>query len=330
MSIKSLTIIILIAVVIILEPIEIFSQFKKQINFKAVSCVGDSNEKTVTVFFKITNATNQKHVIHFVDNGNAKAKVDTSFIDFICKSYSLGNATGGDNYLINTTINPDSEISGSITYKNIPTDAKKISKATLFYYDNLRNSKDEQTANESGIIDLGEISIIWQKATKPKFVESRHYLGASIGIKSIYFKDGYSESNPINSFIVYERKIKNLPLTIGGAISYSSHTYTYENDYGTQSFSFKQNAIYTGLRVNGYFNDYLSISKKYETYVGITGGYIFLFTTENANNANTAKSGFASGVHIGVRRYFTQNFGLWVEGGTSSLSYINGGLSFKF
>jgi hypothetical protein len=319
-----------IFIAIFSSPIVIFSQVKKQVTFKATSCIGDINEKTVTLFFKITNLTNQKHVIHLIDNGNAKAKVDTSFTDFICKNYSLGTVTGGDNYLINTTINPDSAIAGSITYKNIPTDAKKISKATLFYYDNLRNTKDEQTANESGIIDLGEINIIWQKIAKPKFVESRHYLGASVGIKSIYFKDGYSESNPINTSIVYESKIKNLPLTIGGAIAYSSHTYTYENDYGTETFSFKENAIYAGLRVNGSFNNYIGLSKKYETYIGISGGYIFLFASENTNNSNTAKSGFASGLHIGVRRYFTSNFGLWLEGGTSNLSYINGGLSFKF
>ncbi len=327
---KYLAIALFISIAILSTPIVIFSQIKKYVNFKAISCVGDLNDKTVTVFFWITNNSKENHVIHILDNGNAKAKVDTSIVEFICKNYTLGAAFGGDNYLINATINPDSTITGSITYKDIPTNAKKISKATLFYYDNLRNSKDEQTSNESGIIDLGEISIIWQKAIKPKFVESRHYLGASVGIKSIFFKDGYTESNPINTSIVYERKIKNLPLTLGGAISYSSHTYTYENDYGTESFSFKQNAAYTGLRVNGYFNDYLGISKKYETYVGISGGYVFLFATENTNNSNTAKSGFASGLHIGARRYVTPNFGLWVEGGTSSLSYINFGLTFKF
>lgn len=330
MSKKFLTIQFLIYIPILLLPIVIFSQTERQIVFKSISCIGDFNEKTVTIYFKVTNVTNQKHVIHLIDNGNAKAKVDTSFKDFNCKNYTLGTATGGDNYLINAIINPDSTVTGSITYKDIPTETKKISKATLFYYDNLRNSKDEQTTNESGIIDLGEISIIWQKTTKPKFVKSRHYIGSSIGIKSIYFKDGYSESNPINASIVYETKIKNLPLTIGGAISYSSHTYTYDNDYGTQSLSFKQNAIYVGLRVNGYFNDYLGISKKYETYVGISGGYIFLFATENINNANSARSGFANGLHIGARRYFTPNLGLWVEGGTSNLSYFNGGLSLKF
>ncbi len=327
---KYLTRTFFVLIVILIIPIAIFSQAKKQVTFKAISCIGDINEKTVTVFFKITNVANQKHVIHLVDNGNAKAKVDTSFTDFICKNYSLGIATGGENYLINTTISPDSAITGSITYKNIPTDAKKIRKATLFYYDNLRNSKDEQTANESGIIDLGEISIIWRKIAKPKFVESRHCLGVSVGVKSIYFKDGYSESSPINTSIVYEKKIKNLPLTVGGTFSYSSHTYTYENDYDTESFSFKENAIYAGLRINGYFNNYLGISKKYETYVGVSSGYIFLYATENINNSNTAKSGFASGLHIGARRYVAPNFSLWVEGGTSSLSHINGGLSFKF
>ncbi|MDI9363330.1 MAG: hypothetical protein QM541_00160 [Flavobacterium sp.] len=316
-------------------PTANFAQQTKQtlypkIKFKTVSCVGDLNEKTVSVFFEITNPTKEKHVIHIIDNENAKAKVDTSSTEYSCKNYSLGNYTGGDNFLINITLAPDSTILGSITYKDIPTDAKKLSKATFFSYDNIRNTKDEQVPNEFGIIDLGAINIVWQKPTKPKSTVPHYYLSASVGIKSIYFKDGYSESNPVNTSIIYERKIKNLPVTIGGAISYSSHTYTYENYYGTESFSFKENAVYAGLRVNGYFNDYIGLSKKYETYVGISGGYILLFATENTNNSNTAKSGFANGLHIGARRYFTPNFGLWVEGGTSNLSYFNGGLSFKF
>lgn len=335
MSIKKILFKTIVFIFISSIPIKIFAQLidstsKNGLKIKALHSIGDLNEKTVIIFFEITNPTKEKHVLHIVDNGNAKAKIDTTITEFACKGYSLGTYSGGGNYLINITLPPDTTILGSITYKEIPTEAKQLSKATFFYYDNTRNKKDEQVANQSGIIDLGAIKIVWQKPIKPTSKAPDYYLCLGTGFKSIYFKTGYTQSNPINTSIFYEQKIRNLPLTIGGAISFGSHTYTYENDYGTEVFSFKENAIYTGCRINGYFNNYLGISKKYETYVGISGGYLFLFATENYNNSNTAKSGFASGLHIGARRYFTKNMGLWVEGGTSTLSSFNSGLTFKF
>ena len=109
-------------------------------------------------------------------------------------------------------------------------------------------------------------------------------------------------------------------ITIGAEGSYRSYNQT----------GFKSSII--GLQVNGnyHFNKILSIPSKWDFYAGASANY-YIWNTDSAYELLAEDSGFGIGFQLGGRYFFSEKFGINLEGGSGN-STTGGklGITYKF
>ena len=109
-------------------------------------------------------------------------------------------------------------------------------------------------------------------------------------------------------------------ITIGAEGSYRSYNQT----------GFKSSII--GLQVNGnyHFNKILSIPSKWGFYAGASANY-YIWNTDSAYQLLAEDSGFGIGFQVGGRYFFSEKFGINLEGGSGN-STTGGklGITYKF
>ena len=120
-----------------------------------------------------------------------------------------------------------------------------------------------------------------------------------------------------------------VPLTFGGIFGYAQSDYTL-SVAGTD-YEWVYHYFIIGFRSAYHFTELFDI-EKLDVYAVFMIGYSVVDVEEPKLYPGTykAKGGyFTGGVYAGIRYYFTNVFGLWLEAGYG-FGHIKGGLAFKF
>ncbi|MCP4137871.1 MAG: hypothetical protein GY754_43315 [bacterium] len=117
-----------------------------------------------------------------------------------------------------------------------------------------------------------------------------------------------------------------LPFSFGGCVGYARYTYTNTADDTELTYSY----VLIGGRILFHFN----LLSKADIYAGLLIGANLVSFNASGTNSSTysnvkAKDYFMHGEFVGIRYFFTKNFGVYGEMGYT-FGYINGGIAIKF
>lgn len=126
----------------------------------------------------------------------------------------------------------------------------------------------------------------------------------------------------------------------GIAVGYSmmSLSYNYQ-DYNTTGIltNYTANVKWNSPSVGARMNIHFATKDKLDPYFGVSAGWSGNTLTYTDNNPNASKnntsisfSPFYFGLGLGMRYYFTDNIGMYVEFGWDKWALMQAGLSFKF
>lgn len=121
-------------------------------------------------------------------------------------------------------------------------------------------------------------------------------------------------------------------ISVGGILGQSFYT----ERYSTPAQDYKYNRNRTAIIARGTYHFDIPKAKGLDLYAGVGAGIYIHSSTERITHFNGMESKSKSGnvgaahyVFAGVRYFFTDAFGVYVEAG-HGLNAFNGGLSFKF
>jgi hypothetical protein len=180
------------------------------------------------------------------------------------------------------------------------------------------------------------LAIGFQAANAQVFAKGTSAINVGIGFGNTYYLGGsyYKFVMPAIS-ASYEYGIVEVPMgssltgvvSIGGFLGWSSSKYQY--NYWDNVY-YMYNFILISARGNYHF----IFNDKFDTYAGISLGYIIVNGSwkgsgTHPNDYSFASSKFYPGFYIGGRYYFNQSIGVFAELGYM-LTVWNMGVSFKF
>lgn len=154
-------------------------------------------------------------------------------------------------------------------------------------------------------------------------------LNIGIGVGSPFFGSGYSASLPVNPSVSFEHGVSD-EISVGGQLSYASSKYTFTYPgYGVVG-TFKQTAIYVGVRGSYHLNEALDVDDKWDLYGGTSLGYVVVSTGGDDGLDYASGSAIGFGLFAGGKYLLSSKTGIYAELGYQSLSFINVGVAFKF
>jgi len=129
---------------------------------------------------------------------------------------------------------------------------------------------------------------------------------------------------PITGSVDYKLPI-GLPITVGASVTYTSWTW----DYSSYSTSY----TYTNIGIGARAMYHVNLLDRLDTYAGGTIGYVMQSAKVKTDGQETSTDGnpfFLYSAEGGVRYFFTNLIGAYIEGGYGSLLYVSAGLTIKF
>jgi hypothetical protein len=127
---------------------------------------------------------------------------------------------------------------------------------------------------------------------------------------------------PITGSVDYKLPIA-LPITVGASVTYTS--WTWDSSY----YSY----IYTNIGIGARAMYHINLLDRLDTYAGGTLGYVMQSAKVKTGDVETSSDGspfFLYSAEGGVRYFFTNLIGAYIEGGYGSLLYVSAGLTIKF
>lgn len=161
---------------------------------------------------------------------------------------------------------------------------------------------------------------------------------ASVGIgllgSLVLSKYGTSLVPPLSLNVEYVLPI-NIPLSVGATIGFASNKQT--SGIGNQEYTYTWPVFSVGAKAAYHFDWEL---RGLDTYAALTLGANFMgANTEYSEDAygdspkpsaGDAKTFFLFGLEFGIRFFFTSNFGVFIEEGFNTFSYLRSGFVLKF
>lgn len=177
------------------------------------------------------------------------------------------------------------------------------------------------------------------KPEKKKIEYPGGLFNIGVGFGSPYLnKTVYEMKNeyPVNPFIVWEKPASNATvnpnesfkdflkyiktnITVGGCIGYNKSSLEYlDSTYEFNTFYIAARSSYHILH-----------RKRWDPYLGFGLGFVYVITdTKNKRIIGGPVSGLGYSAFAGVRYKFARRFGLFLEAGYSSLSFVSTGITF--
>jgi hypothetical protein len=164
-------------------------------------------------------------------------------------------------------------------------------------------------------------------------IDQKYYFNAGIGAGPT---GGYESGIlPLAASLDFKLSVDK-PITVGGIINFSQWKYTVSMPAGTEGrppkvtykdYDIKWNNLGLGLRGMWHFN----FKRNLDTYAGVTLGYVFQTFDGGELESSEYKglSFFLFGVNVGLRYFFTETVGAYLELGYSGLQFVSAGLSIK-
>lgn len=156
-------------------------------------------------------------------------------------------------------------------------------------------------------------------------------------VKGAYYSYSRSPLIVINHEYVFNDKVKNSYMGLGPYLSYygwKQESYSYKNHpvYGTDGWRTSVNVLTIAGRF--FYHHKFLMGAKWDVYGAATAGLRFNFvnyTSYPSGRYSSATNGVdpAYGASVGIRYFFTDNFGVYAETGFGS-SWATGGLNLKF
>ncbi|HWD87205.1 MAG TPA: hypothetical protein VG367_03695 [Mucilaginibacter sp.] len=174
---------------------------------------------------------------------------------------------------------------------------------------------------------IAAISSLGMAQSKSSFNNGDNLFNVGIGLGSPFFGAGYSASLPVNPVVSFEHGITDA-ISVGATASFASSKYGYS--ILNTNYSFKETAIFIGVRGSYHFDQIFNIDPKFDVYGGASVGYVIVSVSDNQGNSGSAASGGGFGAFAGGKYYFQSNIAVYAELGYQSLSVMNAGITFKF
>jgi hypothetical protein len=171
----------------------------------------------------------------------------------------------------------------------------------------------------AGVLAGGVFGQTWYDRYAPGIDTSKVFINAGIGLGPT---GGYKMGVPPLSISADFKLPVKLPITVGGIFTFAQWKYSFT------PYDFAWNNIGFGVRGMYHFN----LVKNLDTYAGLTLGYV-IQTFDGGNYSGAGYAGtsfFLFGGNIGLRYFFTNNIGAYLEVGYSGLQFAGLGLSLKF
>jgi hypothetical protein len=170
-------------------------------------------------------------------------------------------------------------------------------------------------------------------------------LGASI-FKSAYGTEvGYKVTGIGPMFLKYEYGVSE-KIGLGIIAGYSGFTIKWQEEYSTYNSTtgtystgyYNWNLKYTSPSVGVRFNYHFATKDKLDPYFGVGAGWrggSFSYSTDDPNGTGTVTKvkvlfPVYMPITVGMRYYFTDNIGAYIELGIDKGSVVQGGLALKF
>jgi hypothetical protein len=181
-----------------------------------------------------------------------------------------------------------------------------------------------------GLSTGGVFAQDWYDSYAPGIDSSKVLINAGIGFGALL--PGYDIGIPPISVSAVFKLPVSVPITLGPLVALSSQTYSY--NYAGYGYKFTYTHFAIGARGMYHFN----FVKNLDAYAGLVLGYVISSgKAEYTGNWGSVRktdptnlSYFLWGADIGVRYFFTDTVGAYLELGYSGLQVIGLGLSLKF
>jgi hypothetical protein len=184
-----------------------------------------------------------------------------------------------------------------------------------------------------GVATGGAFAQVWDRYA-PGIDSSKVLINAGVGFGLLL--SGYDLGLPPISVAADFKLPAKVPITLGGLFAISSRSYTYDYSYYSVTRGYKFTYTDIGFGLRGMYH--VNFAKNLDTYAGLTLGYVISTSkTEYTGTWGTTDksepidySYFLYGFNVGLRYFFTNNIGAYLEVGYSGLQIASLGLSLKF
>jgi hypothetical protein len=129
----------------------------------------------------------------------------------------------------------------------------------------------------------------------------------------------YGLGMPLSASVDYLNTLIGMSMSFGGLIGFATF-------YPMAEGSISHEVLMLGARLGWHFNLGEGAGDIYGT---LTAGYIFSVNAESSNYKAPASESFLLGLTVGVRNFFTDVIGVYLEGGYSNFSFLSLGLTVK-
>jgi hypothetical protein len=223
----------------------------------------------------------------------------------------------------------DRGIVANVDFSTIPIDNTPINNRT-------RAANITATTSGSAVTMDGPAneSALWYNSYAPGFENNLIFINAGIGIGVYEYDMGIP---PISLSADIKIPVTG-PITIGPVAIFSTWKFSKLLTTGNSiidSMAPRISGTFTNIGFGARFMYHFNFMRNWDTYTGLTLGYVAQTARVDATIGMTsgsgieAKSFFLFGVNIGARYFFTDLIGVYGEIGYSGLQYVGGGLSIK-
>lgn len=305
----------------------------QKVSITVDSAVAERRSGTVIVYFNFHNTKGPKYEMLIGDSTLSKAD------NYRTTQFVLAGKSTSGRFVNSSILSRDSIVLGSVTFSGISIGVEKLDSISLYgclieLSERDNNKPIIPLRRTEGFFTVSNVPLKWIDGKRVKPTKSRISISLGVGLTSIYFKEGYTSSKPINTNLMYEQAINDV---FGFGLNASYGTYKlspYKGTYRENLNYLEEKAIYVGGRGYYYFDKLLHDIEqpipRLSFYAGISLGYIYVSTEHNTYGSNTPESGFGFGAFAGSKFKIANWVGLYAEGGYTGLSYFNGGIFIKF